>query len=73
MANKNVIDQKLAGRPILCNIIARVSVEENKIEKKIADKLKCRAKCGNGSMDFLKKKKTPMTNAERIKMDHMTG
>jgi len=57
MANKNVIDQKLAGRPILCNIIARVSVEENKIEKKIADKLKCRAKCGNGSMDFQKKKK----------------
>jgi len=24
-------------------------------------------------MDFQKKKKTPMTNAERIKMDHMTG
>jgi len=55
MANKNVIDQKLAGRPILCNI--RVLVEENKIEKKIADKLKCRAKCGTGAMGFQKKNK----------------
>lgn len=30
-------------------------VEENKIEKKIADKLKCRAKCGTGAMGFQKK------------------